>query len=86
MKRILISVLLIGFFTNPSLADERVWIDASSKKIIAPKIEVPSFAPLIRKLSPSVVNISIEGKQKAKDLDALGQLFQMPQNKVPTQF
>ena len=45
-------------------ADQSIWVDGQSEN---PQIEMklPSFAPVIEKLGKAVVNIAIEGKEKA---------------------
>ncbi len=52
-----------------------LWIDGEEGQKPPLEVSLPSFAPMIEKLGPSVVNISIEGKEPAH---ANNQMFQRP--------
>ncbi|MCC6221496.1 MAG: DegQ family serine endoprotease [Deltaproteobacteria bacterium] len=61
-------ILLLGALLLPlnySWADNgKLWVDSTSQEPLI-NLQLPSFAPIIDKLSPAVVNISTEGKETA---------------------
>ena len=95
MKQILKSLLLvtISFFSFSQIAVAKpLWIEGEEGAKPGVEVNLPSFAPMIEKLGPSVVNISIEGKEPVRQANPMFQkpgpggqpspfdfLFQLPQ-------
>ena len=68
LKHVFVSLFVVLFIPQSvAFADSKIWVEAESSSPEV-SIQLPSFAPIVDKLAPAVVNISTEGETKPQNL------------------